>query len=282
MKTLSILFSLSLFFMTFNPVSAQPEPKSAVLTLTAKQVTSAIDIETAIHQVTLEGQRPGVIILDGREGPFKYAGPDRSINIFFSNLTLRGANNAFFPDTDGVYIDHVPADHLVIENLVMKCSGDCIGMVGTHNHVIVRNNVLTSGAMGIGVNGGSSWSITNNTIQAKVFAIFLIGTQNATVMNNHLSGYLGIVLDGARLSNVRENAISSGWQGVLLKSEASRNLVANNSILGIQQGGVSLEPGVQGNTIRSNTVLCAYDAPCVTVDAGPAEVEANTVKENRP
>jgi hypothetical protein len=69
---------------------------------------------------------------------------------------------------------------------------------------------------------------------------------------------------------------------VLLKAGANHNLVAGNSMLGMQQAGIALEPGVWGNTIRANDVLCAVEAACLTVDAQPAEMAANTIKGNRP
>jgi hypothetical protein len=53
-----------------------------VETLTANQVVGANDIEAAIQRATLEGTRPGTVILDGRNGPFVYTVDDRSINIF--------------------------------------------------------------------------------------------------------------------------------------------------------------------------------------------------------
>jgi parallel beta-helix repeat protein len=285
MKTVSFLCILVLLLIPHQRAAAAVDSRSGEITLTADQVTSAIDIETAIHQVTLEGTRPGVIILDGRKGPFIYNHPDRSINLFFSNLTLRGVNNAYFPDTDGIYIDGESNDNLVIENLAMNCTGDCLGGVGTHNRVTVRHNLFKTGAMGIGVSGGSRWVITDNTILAQVFAIHLIRTQNATVTHNHLSGFLGIVVEGARLSTIRDNTISAVrplWQGVLLNGGATRNMIANNSIIGAQQAGISLEAGVARNTIQGNDVLCAYDSPCFTVNAGEAEWAANTIKGNRP
>jgi nitrous oxidase accessory protein NosD len=291
MKSLSLLVLLMMMviapFQFTIPLGVE---KSTVITLTANQVTSAIDIETAEHQVTREGTRPGVILLDGRDGPFIYTGIDRSINIFFSNVTLRGVNGATFPDTDGIYVDDVKSDHLVIENLAMNCSGDCLGMVGTHNHVTIRHNLFKTGAMGVGINRGKNWLITDNTIMARANGIFLIRTQNAVVTHNHVCAKLGVVLEGARSSTIQDNALSSGcldpgeamWQGVLLNAEARDNRVVGNSMLAMQQAGISLEPGVVGNTLRGNDVLCAIEAACRTVDAQPAEVQANTIQGNRP
>ena len=89
-------------------------------------------------------------------------------------------------------------------------------------------------------------------------------------------------MNGARSSVIRDNAISVGWQGVLLNSEASRNLVIGNSILAIQEGGIALEAGVRANTIRSNLVACAAERSCLTVDIQPEEMEMNTIQDNRP
>jgi hypothetical protein len=282
MNSMIVVALLILLLAPHIPLSAFKDSKAGVVTLTADQVTSAIDIETAMHQVTREGQRPGVIILDGRAGPFIYTGPDRTINFFFSNLTLRGINGATLADTDGIYLDNVPADDLVIEDLVMNSSSDCVGMVGSHNRVTIRRILCRAAGMGVGVNTGSDWQITDNTIVSNNYAIFLIRTKNAAVTCNHLSGSIGVVMEGARLSAIKENAFSSGWQGVLLNREAYRNLVANNSMIGIQAAGIALEPGVQNNTIRANDVLCARDTACLTVDAQPGELETNAIQGNRP
>ena len=97
------------------------------------------------------------------------------------------------------------------------------------------------------------------------------------------------MVEGARFSTIKDNAISSGcqiegqlWQGVLLKSEAFSNLIAHNSIIGVHQSGISLEAGVSNNTIRDNDIGCAVEAPCLTVNAPLAEMETNTIQGNRP
>lgn len=282
MKPTIFFLILTLLLIPTRSAMAKASPEQAIITLTADQVTSAIDIENAMHQVTAEGTRPGMVVLDGRKGAFVFSGIDRAINIFFSNLTLRGVNNAALPNTDGIYIDHVPADNLVIEGLAMRCSGDCVGMVGIHNQVTIRDNLFQAGGMGIGVAYGKDWCISGNTIQAQNFAIFLIFTERAVVTQNHLGGSIGIVVEGASLSKIQRNTISSGWQGILLNGEAYKNQVIDNSMLGIQQAGVSLEPGVSENRIYKNRVVCALAASCLTVDASPESIKLNHITGNRP
>ena len=176
MKTPSFVLIFTLLFAPQQIVLAAPEAKAATVTLTAAHVSSAIDIEAAIHKVTLEGKRPATILLDGRDGPFRYTGLDQSINIFFSNLTIRGINDAYFSNSEGFYLDDVAADNLIIENLTMKCNVDCIGGVGSHNQVTVRNNLFMAGTTGIGVRDGSRWVISRNTILAGAYGIHLIHT----------------------------------------------------------------------------------------------------------
>ena len=60
------------------------------VTLTKDDVASARDIEAAIVTATNFGSEAGVVILDGSSGAFTYTEPDKSINIFVSNLDSAG------------------------------------------------------------------------------------------------------------------------------------------------------------------------------------------------
>jgi len=240
---------------------APAQPGEVVLS--PDQVSSAVDIETAMRQATSEGQVPGVVILDGRGGPFRFnPSGDRTINLFYSDLTLRGINNAFLPNAEGIYLDDTPADHLLIEGLAMRCSYTCLGMVGVHNDVTVRDNLFQAKAWGIGANRGRNWIITGNLIQAGDHAVALLHTRNARVTGNHLSGSHGVYLEGAVGSRISENTFSSGWFGVLLTAEAAQNQVLDNSLLGVEQAGVALQGGATDNTVGGNRVLCAQGREC--------------------
>ena len=76
-------------------------------------VHSAPDIEAAIIQATADGTRPGLVILDGRVGPFEYD-PDEldvDVNIWVSDLTLRGVHRAILNGgaitLDGIFLENI-------------------------------------------------------------------------------------------------------------------------------------------------------------------------------
>ena len=76
--------------------------------------------------------------------------------------------------------------------------------------------------------------------------------------------------------------LNTFWQGVLLGQEAWENIVQINTILGVEQSGVSLEPDVTGNRIVANRVLCAPGASCLTVDAQVDAALYNLIAGNKP
>ena len=81
MKPATILIIFILLFLPFQPAAAS-------------EVDDANDIEEAIRRATGEGSHEGSVVLDGRNGAFVFTDRDKSINIFVSELTMRGENNA--------------------------------------------------------------------------------------------------------------------------------------------------------------------------------------------
>ncbi len=272
------------------PDTGQPEPgdtpragrqSSSAVTLTASQVSSAVDIEAAIIQATAEGTRQGMVTLDGKKGAFVFTGEDRSVNIFVSNLTLRGVNQPVIQNCDdGLFFDNFPLENVQVEGITFLCSGDGVEASGSFQDVTLRNNLFQAANNGIGLGGGSSeWQITGNTIQAGWNAITIHGAKNIMINDNHLAGSIGVALMGCSGSQVRRNAIGGSYQGVLLGQESWQNLVQSNTIIGVSAAGVALEPGSVRNRVLSNSVLCAAGSDCLTVDA---QGKGNVIEKNRP
>ena len=268
----------------FQLFSAQMGSKQNRVVLTASQVTSAIDIEKAIKSATVEGTRPGTVILDGKEGPFLLSGPDQSVNIFVSNLILRGVNGAVIRGCDdGLFFDNFPLKHIVVSEITFFCSGDGVEASGEFQDIALQNNLFQVEKNGISITGASSkWKITGNLILAGMDAIRLTGVEKATITKNHLSGTIAVGIFQGSKNLVRDNAIQAAYQGVLLGQETWQNIVQENTILGMTAAGIALEPGVAGNRVLANSVLCALEANCLTVDAVPEIEEMNTIFGNRP
>ena len=117
MKRVIFFLIIVLPFIPLGSVFADSQTPSTI-TLTAGQVSSAVDIEAAIIGATARGTRPGTVILDGQNGPFVLTGDDRSMNIFVSNLTLRGVNQAVIKNCDdGLFFDSFPLKHILVEGV---------------------------------------------------------------------------------------------------------------------------------------------------------------------
>lgn len=272
------------------PNTGQPEPGApprdarqarSSVTLTASQVSSAVDIEAAIIQATAGGTRQGMVTLDGKKGAFVFTGDDRSVNIFVSNMTLRGVNQPVIRNCDdGLFFDNFPLVNIQVEGIAFLCSGDGVEASGSFQDMTLRSNLFQAANNGIGVAGGSSeWLITGNTIQAGWNAVSISGAKNVTINDNHLAGSIGVALMGCSGSQVRRNAIDGGYQGVLLGQESWQNLVQSNTISGVSTAGITLAPGSVRNRVLSNSVLCAAGSACQTIDA---QGKGNVVEKNRP
>jgi hypothetical protein len=283
MKLVTCFLILVLLVVPFQSASAKSLSKN-VVTLTPGKVDSADDIEAAIISVTVNGTRPGTVILDGQNGAFLFTGDDRSLNIFVSSLTLRGVNQAVIENCDdGLFFDDFSLKHVLVESIAFLCTGDGIEATGTFQDVTLRNNIFFARNNGIGTAGHSSgWQIKDNLIQADGDGIRMAGADNVVIANNYLSGNVGIVLLGCSQFQVRRNAIQATYQGLLLGNESWENMVQTNTILGVSAAGIILEHGVVSNRILANRVMCASGMTCLTVDALPEVAESNMIAGNKP
>jgi nitrous oxidase accessory protein NosD len=283
MKLATCFLIFVLLFIPFQSASAQGQAQT-VITLTANQVDSADDIEAAIIRATAHGAHPGTVILDGRNGHFVFTGDDQSLNIFVSNLVLRGLNGAVIENCDdGLFFDDFPLRYIIIEAISFLCKANGVVASGSFQNVTLHNNLFQAGNRGITTGGHSSrWLISGNLIQAGEDGIWMAEADGVVITNNHLSGNIGIALWQCSHFQVLRNAIQATYQGVLLGQESWKNLVQANTILGVSAAGIALEPGVKINRILENRVICAPGTRCQTVDASPDVREMNTIVGNLP
>jgi hypothetical protein len=283
MKSMGCLLILILLAIPFQPASAKSMSKIAVI-ISSEEVDSADDIEAAIIEATASGTHPGTVILDGRAGAFLFTGDDRSLNIFVSNLTLRGVNNAIIENCDdGLFFDDYPLQHILVEGITFLCTGDGVEATGTFRDVTLRNSVFWAQNNGIGANGHSNgWLIADNYIRSEWDAINLAGAVDFTIDNNILSGYNGIVLLRDSQFQVCHNAIQAVYQGISIGQESWENTVQGNTVYGVNYAGITLEPGVVGNRVLANKVLCDPKTGCTTVYAIPDVARSNQIAGNKP
>jgi hypothetical protein len=283
MNLITCFVAFAIIAIPFQPISAKPLVRNEVV-ITASGVDGANDIEAAIIDATAGGTRPGTVILDGVDGAFVFTNPDKSLNIFVSNLTLRGINQAILDNcVDGLFFDDFALQNILVEGITFLCTGGGVEATGQFMDVTLRDNVFWVGANGIGGDGHfSDWLIEDNYIQAGADAIVLSGAQGVLIKGNQLSGNNGVVLRRNTQFRVQRNVINSQSSGIVLAEEAWDNLVQGNMIIGVGDAGIALEPGVTGNRILANRVRCALGSACLTVDALPYVLASNKVAGNKP
>lgn len=224
-------------------------------------------------------------ILYGAKGTFRLIADDKSINIFVSDLTLRGKNNAIITGCDeGLFFDDFPLKHILIEEITFNCYGDEVEAPVSFQDISIRINLFQVGGSGILVHGSSrNRVISNNTIQARDNGIWVFNGQKTTITSNHLAGgKTGVLLQAASAIQVRRNFIYAGIQSVFLEQESWNNLVQGNSILGVQLAGIVLSPDVMDDRVLVNRALCAVGLTCQTISASEATLEKNKYAGNRP
>jgi hypothetical protein len=283
MKSITCFLIFILLAIPLQPASAKNTSKIAIM-LSAEEVDGANDIEAAIIEATAGGTRPGVVILDGQNGAFVFTDADRSLNIFVSNLTLRGVNRAVIENCDdGLFFDDFALQHILVEDISFLCTGDGVEATGSFQDVTLRNNTFWAENNGIGANGHlKGWLVTNNYIHADWDAISLAGAVGVKINNNYISGTNGIVLLRDSQFQVRHNAIHASYQGILVGQESWENMVQGNTIYGVNYAGIALEPGVIDNQILANRVICAQETGCMTVYAMENVLQSNKIAGNKP
>jgi nitrous oxidase accessory protein NosD len=278
MKVLLVLLLLALPLLT----GAAPLPTEVVLT--ARDVVSAIDIEAAIQAATNYGTRPGVVTLDARYGPFIYDHPDKSINIFYSDVTLRSLNGATFTNCDdGVFFDDFPLHDIVVRGITFRCTGGGVAIPMIFNEcrgVTIQGNTFEVQAVGVSVSLGSDVTIVRNVVSGGD-PIVLYDSTGVRIAGNDLHGNVSVLLNNSDGNQVTGNYIGATDVGVMLRMGSDGNKVNANRISGVQTAGIALEEGNSGNHVHANKVACAACAACVAVVATQDGWEQNRISGNQ-
>ena len=255
-----------------------------LVTLTAGQVSSAVEIEAAAKRATADGTRPGTVVLDGRDGPFVYTGDDRSINIFVSDLTLLGVNGAKIEKcADGLFFDDFPLENIRVEGIEFDCTAHGVAAFGVFNEVTLRGNIFRTVMPAVHLDGESSgWLIALNLLDSFSDGIQITGTNNHIITYNMIDGWEGITIRHCNQLSITSNIIRSRRWGIHLLQESSNNLVEKNLIHYDQYSGIILLKGVTENQILSNIVTCEGGEGCLSVDAPPEVAGQNTILGNLP
>lgn len=196
-----VLVVLSLLALLFLAGMVTPD----TVIVTAMQVDGANDIEYFIELATNNGTRPGTVILDASEGPFVYTDEDRSINIYYSNVTLRSENGALIANcADGVFFDNFSTERVTIEGIAFVCNQVGVSIPwGQHSKVSIKNNIIV-GFIGVLLNQIQGNQVVGNYISAEWQGVLLTyGTHENNVIGNTITlvQNAGIALEGNNTGN---------------------------------------------------------------------------------
>ena len=267
--------------------SAPMGKATSEVVLNASQVTSALDIEHAIDTATAYGTRPGIVTLDGSKGKFEYTGDDRSINLYYSNITLRSFNHATIGNCDdGVFFDDFTVNNILIEGVAFACLGGhavYAPFLGQHHYVTLRNNYFESGFFpAIDILQGDYWTIKGNQILSLGTGIYLNETGGTLIRNNEIQANIGIVLHHSGYDNiVSQNYITAWWQGIVLSGKTLRNKVTANKMYRIQDSGIVFTDIVAWNQVTGNQITCWPGITCTAVTADPINYDQNNIVGNK-
>jgi hypothetical protein len=261
------------------PVLADSSALQYTVTITRDQIDGANDIEAAIQRATAEGSRPGTVVLDGSRGAFVFTDDDRSVNIFVSNLVLRGVNNAVIRNCgDGLYFDNFPLKNILVAGIEFNCEGEGVAGSGAFENVVFYQNTFRGERNGIAIGGASrDWLITENVLEGGQGGMIASGAQNFLVLDNQVSGITGITLRECSRFLIQQNTIAASYQGIQLAQESWQNMVQRNTVQGVSHSGITLDAGVTNNQILENRVSCATGISCLAVAAAPEVAQNNTI-----
>jgi len=284
MRKLTYLLVIAALFTLGN---VPPAMAANEVILDASQVTSALDIEHAIDAATAYGTRPGVVTLDSSQGKFEYTGDDRSINLYYSDITLRSLNGGTIGNCDdGVFFDDLIANNVVIQGVRFVClEGHAVSapFLTQHHYAILRDNYFETGtAPAINILQGDYWTITGNEILSLGTGIYLNETGGTIIRNNTIRANVGVELYNSGYDNmVSKNSITAFWQGVVLSGKTLRNMITGNRLYQVQDSGIVFADIVAWNRVTSNRIVCWPEVECTAVTADPLNYEQNRITGNR-
>jgi hypothetical protein len=287
MKKFALLVIVAVLTALATLGSAPLGKTASEVILDASQVTSARDIEQAIDTATAYGTRPGIVTLDGSKGKFEYTGDDRSINIYYSNITLRSFNWATIGNCDdGVFFDNLPTNNILIEGVELVClNGHAVSASYPNQpkHVILRNNYLESGPNpAVNLYRGVDWVISGNRILSLGTGIFLNESRGVMIRKNIIRANVGLELLNAGCENVlTNNQITAFQRGVVLSGKTLSNRITNNKFDHVQDAGIVFANIVTGNKVTGNKIACWPGVKCSAVTADPFNYKQNTIAGNK-
>jgi len=165
--------------------------------------------------------------------------------------------------------------NIITDNWLIDCIYG-ITLSGTNDEYdnIIKGNIITGARIGIFCEFPYRSVITNNTISATLYGIWLTGSYNSIGLNtitnntivvtgtNSLGIYLGVgsVTWGYNKNYViSNNAISAeGTNGQGIKLQNSENILINNNVIVSTESGVWISANSKYNSLLNNNISSSY------------------------
>lgn len=279
MKTRSILLTaMMVFLLGAVPVKAG----KAEVVLVASQVSSAADIESAIHAATLNGTRPGIVTLDSSQGDFLYTGEDRTINITVADITLRSRNGAVIKNCwEGVLMTEDAVDRVTVQGLTLECQGAGVSGINGNEEIHILDNNTHSPII---VDHGRDWTISGNRVDSPTFsaAVYVMNSSDMEISRNQLAASRGIVLEAATNIRVSKNVIYAAGDGVSIEGGSSYNVITGNQVMSTMFAGFAFWENAEYNRVTGNRVKCSSGFDCqIHVVNAQSLSPTNRVRNNK-
>ncbi len=199
---------------------------------------------------------------------------DNSTGAHFANAEINKASLKIFGKTAGVIVNassatlavlNVSATGVEITNLTVQgansaSSANAIGIKVIANSVNIYNVSVQNNRYGIYLNGASSGTVTNNTVNQQItYGIILDATSNTNTVSNNIA--------------------SNATYGILVLSSGS-NTISGNLALNNSVDGISLQSTSNSNTLTSNTARLNLQAGVSVIDSSSNTVNSNTAHNN--
>lgn len=190
------------------------------------------------------------------------------------NLTI--INNATIGEVAPValFTDVAPGDNITVKNCILKANGSDYESAGIYvdryTNVTIENNEISNADIGIMVNEGSDFLITNNAIGSDVEAEYLksgigvVNAQNYTISKNFIHNLYAEQGDG----NIHAVALYMGGGAI----EVSQNVVQNVVHMGDSASQALAFYELDANTLKIVNNHIAGVASDVNEDNFPAAI----------
>jgi parallel beta-helix repeat protein len=157
-------------------------------------------------------------------------------------------------------------------------------ILANSTNVVLENQNLSDGSVGIELGFSSNITIANNTGSSNYYAsIFLYSSNNSAITNNFVSNndWWGIHLQFSNSNTIANNTVSSNNRcGIILMRNSDDNIILSNNILSNNRYGIGLYYSSINNTIAKNNILFNYWSGIHLYDSFDNIILSNTISDN--